>query len=76
MLPVFDDDAFELAGLRPKREWRARGDGEFLDGVIGEPLSGVPLVADLSLADRVSAVFSAEALGVRGVPEDAEDDGR
>lgn len=67
---MLDEEAAEPVGLRPKRLLRARGDGEFRLGV---SLRG-ELVADLSLAERVSADLSAEALGVRGVSW--ADDGR
>jgi hypothetical protein len=77
MLPTCEDE--ELAYFEAFREWRARGEGESLEGVIGEFLTGVEPVIVLSLAERVSADFRVEPLGVRGVKEldkeEAEEEG-
>lgn len=81
MLDIFPADVEakeeEAVDLLICWRWRlARGDGESLEGVMGEPLRGVDPVFVLSCAERVSAAFRADDLGVLGVAELDADGGR
>lgn len=72
-----DEDALDLEAWRA---WRARGEGEFLAGTLGEFLTGVAAVFVLSCAERVRAALRVDDLGVCGVTEldkeEAEEGGR